>query len=260
MNQVKTFFLGVLRITTVIFLVIVGVVALGWGTYAVWQSRQTAKNAPLEKPKKWPSMRVEPLGGVELNLSTMWRNDRLYYQFSVEGYPNALSVARDPVSDRSALTTSAEFTLAFFDGDGFKAFEHKIPLRQMAKIVDASGKGSGLDANDDTYMDADVYRRASSWSVTWNFGTPAPLAEPAPSPSGRSSSRASGGTSKPNWRDVSLWRSLKREMSKEDVRRILGEPGKVTELGFMAIWNYGYPLGGSVTFGGNGLLESWSEP
>ena len=57
------------------------------------------------------------------------------------------------------------------------------------------------------------------------------------------------------------WRSLKHRMSKDDVRRILGEPERITEfsLGSESTWYYGYPLGGQLTFYGD-RLSSWSEP
>jgi len=61
---------------------------------------------------------------------------------------------------------------------------------------------------------------------------------------------------RPKWRDVSLWRGLSHGISKDDVKRILGEPGKVADLGGMIIWYYGYPSGGQVTFGQDGRLES----
>lgn len=49
-------------------------------------------------------------------------------------------------------------------------------------------------------------------------------------------------------------------MSKDDVTRILGAPGKVSDLGFQVTWYYGYPSGGEVTFGQDDKVTSWSEP
>jgi hypothetical protein len=49
-------------------------------------------------------------------------------------------------------------------------------------------------------------------------------------------------------------------MSQDEVKRILGAPEKVTNLGFQVTWYYGYPFGGEVTFGQDGKVLSWSEP
>jgi hypothetical protein len=49
-------------------------------------------------------------------------------------------------------------------------------------------------------------------------------------------------------------------MSKDDVKRISGEPGKISDLGFQVTWDHNYPFGGHVTFGQDGTLQSWPEP
>ena len=292
MNQLKAFILGVLKIAAAMLLVFVGVTVLWWGTNSLWQSWEIAKNAPLQEPKKWPPIRIKALDDVELNLSTMWRSGQLHYQFSVNGYPKTVAAVRDAAADRSSLDTRPDWTLTFFDEHGFKLFEHKIPLRAMAKIVDAKGQGTGLDANDRTNVEAGVYRRVSSWKVTWNFRMPQLAAALAPQKKYKiipgtnikvpkdstaeemeeirlihqnqtvpAVDRRPVGGSRPNWRSVSHWRNLKREMSKEEVRRILGEPRKVDEYGFMTKWYYGgYLSSANVSFDQSGLLKSWSEP
>jgi hypothetical protein len=58
-------------------------------------------------------------------------------------------------------------------------------------------------------------------------------------------------------KDRSQWRSLQRRMSKEEVRKLLGEPTRISVSRFFEVWNYS---GGSVTFDGKGRVDSWSEP
>jgi hypothetical protein len=58
-------------------------------------------------------------------------------------------------------------------------------------------------------------------------------------------------------RDHGQWRKLHRRMSKDDVKRLLGEPDRISVSRFYEAWEYG---GGSVTFNGRGRLDSWSEP
>jgi uncharacterized membrane protein YebE (DUF533 family) len=56
--------------------------------------------------------------------------------------------------------------------------------------------------------------------------------------------------------DLSSWRQLKKNMSEEQVRALLGEPAKV-DGGTFAFWHY--RNGGTVTFY-NDKLDSWTEP
>jgi hypothetical protein len=45
-------------------------------------------------------------------------------------------------------------------------------------------------------------------------------------------------------------------MSKDDVKKLLGEPMRVSVSKFYEVWDY---TGGSVTFDGKGHVDSWSE-
>jgi hypothetical protein len=256
MSTIRSFFVGVTRIALIIVIAIVALSAAGWGVYEFSQARERSRNAPLATLRKWPAVRIEALGAIELNLSTIWRDGRLFYQFSVGGYPAELASVRDADS-RSA---NAAWTLSFLDENGFKVFEHQVPLNAMAKVIDSSGNGTGLNSNGDTYVSAEDYRRATAWEVTWNFSAPrrtAPASRPVPEVGASPSPRP---PSTPQWRNVSLWRGLSRGMSKGQVREILGEPGKVVESGIISIWYYGYPLGGEVTFDSSGNVNSWREP
>lgn len=64
-----------------------------------------------------------------------------------------------------------------------------------------------------------------------------------------------------DWKNRSNWRQLRRGMTEEDVRRLLGEAGKVDVNEYFFTWYYGYPGGGSVQFDTESRrVESWSEP
>jgi len=141
------------------------------GGYMVWQNRETAKNASLAQPRTWPAIRIEALENAELKLSTMWREGALHYQLSIDGYPKIILATRDIRKDRVSSAMRPEFTIEFLDENGFKLFEHEIPLNKMAKIVNAKGQGVGLEAKGHTYLTAETYRRAASWNITWNFDT-----------------------------------------------------------------------------------------
>jgi len=57
-------------------------------------------------------------------------------------------------------------------------------------------------------------------------------------------------------KDRSQWRKLQRKMAKEDVRKLLGEPLRVSVSRFYESWDY---FGGTVTFDGKGRVDFWSE-
>jgi hypothetical protein len=67
-------------------------------------------------------------------------------------------------------------------------------------------------------------------------------------------------SSKGDWTDRANWRNLKKGMTKDEVRTLLGEPGKVDVYLSFEVWHYDYPSRGSVHFSKDGKVESWSEP
>jgi outer membrane protein assembly factor BamE (lipoprotein component of BamABCDE complex) len=57
------------------------------------------------------------------------------------------------------------------------------------------------------------------------------------------------------------WRQLRMGMTEGDVEQLLGVPGKVDANQYSTTWYYGYPVGGTVRFGGSSrTVESWREP
>jgi len=63
-------------------------------------------------------------------------------------------------------------------------------------------------------------------------------------------------TATPAQNNKASWRSLHRKMSKDDVRKLLGEPTRVSVSRFYEAWDY---PGGTVIFDGKGRLDAWSE-
>lgn len=62
----------------------------------------------------------------------------------------------------------------------------------------------------------------------------------------------------PTQNDKSQWRKLQRHMSKDDVRKLLGEPRSISVSRYCEAWAY---IGsGSVTFDSKGRLDYWLEP
>ena len=249
----KSFAVGVARIAAIIVVVIVTLSGLGFGGFALWNHLETERNAPLEALKIWPPITAESLGGVTLRLSTKWREGRVLYHFRVAGYPPKIAAAMDGSTDAS------KWNLVFLDKDGFEAATVDVPIHKMSRgETGVAGQYTGLDANSDTYMSADNYRRAAGWDISWQgFAEPklpAPVAGGEPTQA-RPVARPTPDV--PKWKDIGLWRKLNRQMSKDQVRQLLGEPTRIEDGGVLVFWHYGY---GRVTFRENGSIYGFNEP
>ena len=67
---------------------------------------------------------------------------------------------------------------------------------------------------------------------------------------------------KGNWHERGSWRLLRRGMTMEQVKGILGEPEKVDAQPVFTYWRWGeFPTGGDVEFDVNtDRVAGWSEP
>ena len=63
-----------------------------------------------------------------------------------------------------------------------------------------------------------------------------------------------------SWRNRQNWERLRKGMSRFDVWRILGEPGKVSSYDGFERWEYPDLLGGRVSFDDAGVLSAWRPP
>lgn len=62
-------------------------------------------------------------------------------------------------------------------------------------------------------------------------------------------------------KDRAVWRSLKVGMTKDEIRDVLGEPGRIAAGEVLIFWYWNYPNGGSVTFDERtGRATNISEP
>jgi hypothetical protein len=62
------------------------------------------------------------------------------------------------------------------------------------------------------------------------------------------------------WRKLASWERLRRGMSRFDVLRLLGEPGKVASYEGFERWEYPDLLGGRVSFDDRGEVRGWRAP
>ena len=62
------------------------------------------------------------------------------------------------------------------------------------------------------------------------------------------------------WREPERWLRLQRGMSRFDVLRLLGEPGKVSAYDGFERWEYPAALGARVNFDDRGRVVGWIAP
>lgn len=62
-----------------------------------------------------------------------------------------------------------------------------------------------------------------------------------------------------NWREITNWRQLRRGMTIDQVRALLGAPERVETNGPLTLWTWGTPNEARLLFFDEGL-SSWSEP
>lgn len=253
-DSLKRFALVVVKIACGISLAAL-IVGLGvWAVSTHNERSKAAENAQLATLKVWPDATgSKQFANATFHLRTVWRDGEIYYQFEVKGYPPILAQAR--------RKSSAVFFIRFLDKDGFKLFEHTLPLSEMLGNIGLDDQPTGLSWEGDESITANLYRSAGTWNFAYAGFPETSEVKPEPSSARPSTARVPAPTIKPKWQDVSLWRGLSRGNSKGEVRRILGEPTKIEEFSSRTTWHYGgYPTRGELEFGQDGTLRSWQEP
>jgi hypothetical protein len=257
MASIKSFLVGAVKLAFALFLALVAVSIAIWAVSSYLSKREENARAPLAVPKVWPPITAEALDNVRLELTTMWRDSHIYFQFRVVGCP--------PVIARTQTKRSGQtFTISFLDSHGFRISEYRVSLDSMAEVVNAAGECTGLDWKGDESASIEGYQAAAKWEIGWSadLSRGEPVTEPTlpPLPEGyRAVPRPKSEV--PRWKVTANWRRLTRDMTKEEVRALLGEPTKIEErAGGFSTWHYGDPYGGTISFGGDGKPFSWSEP
>jgi hypothetical protein len=93
------------------------------------------------------------------------------------------------------------------------------------------------------------------------LGVQPALAQPAAAPHApAAATRPAESAQREPWKDRQRWAHLAKGMSRFDVFRILGEPGKVASYDGFERWEYPDMLGGRVNFNDDGELVGWRLP
>jgi hypothetical protein len=219
----KRFAVAVLKLACGISLAALVLGLIVWGIVALRERREAAAEAPLSILKSWPEVTVDALANTRFHLQTVWRGGNVYYQFDANAVSTAVRQARDH-------DTQAAFTISFLDKDGFKLFEHRLALQELTTGIGPDGQPASMSWKGDESINVDLYRRSARWEISWSGFSSVSVVEPITPPSASSILiRRPAATAQPKWKDVALWRELSRGISKDEVKRILGEPGKISE-------------------------------
>ena len=94
---------------------------------------------------------------------------------------------------------------------------------------------------------------------------PAGAAPPSPSAPAEAAARAASAepacaSAVDAWKDRGRWLRLQRGMSRFDVLRLLGDPGKVSAYDGFERWEYPGALGARVNFDDRGRVAGWIAP
>ena len=109
----------------------------------------------------WPSLKMEDVVTLVLNLKTKWRDGTLYYDFRISNDPKLEQIKQN--------SPNAEFTVSLFDEDGFAVLSIPVKLSDMSIIVN-----TGYELNGSVVCGLNTFSSIKTWSYGWiGFNLPA---------------------------------------------------------------------------------------
>jgi hypothetical protein len=95
------------------------------------------------------------LGDIKLSLKTTWRQNTLYYIFTMSPYDHVSSIIK--------TTSNAQLVLTVLDHDGFKLLAIPITLADLSATP--GDKLESFQLNENMPCDLDTYQRIDGYSV-----------------------------------------------------------------------------------------------
>lgn len=196
--------------------------------------------------RSWKEKDLKAIG-VRVALKTEWRERQVLYRFQVRPESEDLAKAFAKAAESSPHT----FTLLLYDSAGMRMCEQK--LGELTRQVGQHGEVGGLESEGTFWCSLERYSDSRDWNVTFEFPSLFELRKQEAASLIPDRERAQNPTTSKapaskvrNWRDKSQWRLLSIGMAKDDVRKLLGEPGKVSSYGLGGeVWYYPDALGGA---------------
>lgn len=120
----------------------------------------------LNKLKEWDKVHITQLDGIDLNLKTNWRNNKIYYQLRVSPYTKRLKNIRE---GNDITNIYKAFTIKLQDENGFDVLKITAPINEMTGATDEKNKIFGLSKNDSIECNYDDFKAIKNWTVEWNL-------------------------------------------------------------------------------------------
>ena len=124
-------------------------------------------NSKKDLYKTWEQKDIPQLDGINLLLSTNWRDGKLYYNFNVFPYSKRL---KKIIENGDFIDKAQGFNISLQDEKGFNLIKIDIPLSKMTRMLgDTKGSVSGLVINDSIQCSYDDYADSKNWDIEWTI-------------------------------------------------------------------------------------------
>ncbi len=118
------------------------------------------KRKILASPKAWPVMELKQIGVDKIMLTTMWKNNLMYYQLILSPVPRGFNEYDSYL---------APFTLNFYDSSGFKIISIKLSKDKFTNNVNENGKVVAIFVNSSVQCSQDEYEVLDSFSLSYRL-------------------------------------------------------------------------------------------
>ena len=122
--------------------------------------------ASLDDLKNWGDKQI-PGKYLKFNLSTSWREGKLYYKFRVFPYSSLDRIFEEKRMDSNYAKQYQGFTINLLDKNSFKIKEIEIDLWGMMSEVDGEGEKTALSVGTSFDFSKNDYEAMEGYSIGW---------------------------------------------------------------------------------------------
>ena len=106
----------------------------------------------------WPRDSIPQIGARIILLATRCRSGRVDYRITIT-----------PVPRRYEVSGATPFTFHMEDDAGFQLVDESISTSVITRLVDGSGRATGLSIAGSAVLSVDECVELSSWGLAWRF-------------------------------------------------------------------------------------------
>lgn len=103
---------------------------------------------------------------VNCNMMAVWRNDKLYYTFSVSPYTGAVKKIKQ---DSNYSDAHKGFNAKLLDANQFVIAEIPLKIMDLTEIVEDNGVVVKLEDKGKINLSYEDMKLIKDWTLTWNF-------------------------------------------------------------------------------------------